>query len=187
VDRCPFLGDQRAAPHRRALGHPRDGGSRAGVLGRDLRPARLAHPAATGGISDDLAAAVDGRGRFAQDSDQRRLPLGPRAIRRPFPVRRAVRRPARCAARRALLSCSARQLRICAARPILRFSRAPCAARETWIGRGVAHRTDVRLGATGARRALRLARPVERVPRLDDHAVGLCARVPCTVVGIGEP
>ena len=187
MDRCPFLGDKRAAPHRRALGHPRDGGSRAGVLGRDLRPARLADPAATGCIPDDCNAAVDGRGRFAQDSDQCRLPLGPRAIRRPFPVRRAVRRPARCAARRALLPRSARQLRICVARPILRVSRAACAARETGIGRGAARRTDVRPGAAGARRALRFARSVERVPRLDDHAVDLCARVPRTVVGIGEP
>ena len=49
-----------------------------------------------------------------------------------------------------------------------------------WIG--TVGRTDIRHRAAGARRAFRLARRVERVPRLDDHAVDLCIRIPRAAV-----
>ena len=185
MDRRPCLADERAAPQRRTLAHPRDRGVRAGVLDRDLRRARLARTAATGCILYDLGAALDGRGRPAQAAHQRRLPVGPRAVRRPFPVRRAVRRPSRRVACRSLLSCGARQLRLRIARPILRVSRAPCRAREAGNGTRAAHRTDVRVGAAGARRALRLARFVECLPGLADRAVGLCIRISRALVGSG--
>ena len=53
------------------------------------------------------------------------------------------------------------------------------------LGSGTADRADVRLGAAGTRRALRLARRVERVPRLDDLALDLCIRLSRAAVAIG--
>ena len=175
---------ERAAAHRRPLGDPRAAGARAGLSGS--RPMSSATGARCGGrlhfftIATLLSIGVVG---LLKTRDERRLSVGPRAVRRPFPVRRAVRRPARRAACRPLLPCGSCQLRLCTARPILRVSRAARDAGEAgpWIG--PAGRTDIRRGAAGTRRALRLARPVERVPRLDGHAVDLRIRLPRAACG----
>jgi len=184
MDRRPQLDGQRAPAYRRTLDDPRAAGALVRVLDRDLRRGRLAPAASAGRVLHDRRAAVDRHRRPAQDADQRRLPLGPRRLRRPVPVCRVVRRPARCTAYRTLLPGGARQLRLRAARPILHVSRAARGTGEARTRRRRAGGTDLRPRAAGAWRALRLARPVERVRRLDGHAVGVHVRVPGPVVGI---
>lgn len=184
MDRSPRLDHQRAGAHGRTLDHPCAGGAGAGTLDRDLRPAGMAQAAPSGGVFHDLGGALHRHRRRAQDADERRLPVGSQLVRRPLPVRGAVRRPPGCAARRALLPGSTRQLRLRAARPILHVSRAARRAGEAGARAGAADRTGVRHRAAGARRSLRFARPVERVHRVDRHAVGLRVRVPWPVMGI---
>jgi hypothetical protein len=186
VDRWPCLADERAAAHWRSLGRPRARGLHSGLLDRDVCRARLAAVAAPSRLLRRLDHPVDRARRPAEDLDECRLPVGPRTVRWPLPLHRVVRRPSGRAASRPLLPRSPRQLRLCAPGPILRFSRAARADGQVGAMARRAHGTGVWTGAAGTRRAFPFARPVERVPGLDGHAVRLCVRVPRPVVGVRQ-
>jgi hypothetical protein len=115
--------------------------------------------------------------RAAQDDYERRLSVGSRAVRRRFSRHLAVRGPPGRIARRSLLSGGACKLRICTHGVILRSVRTKSTARSSWPDGGHPMRPAVRHCAAVARRALHLARCLERVSGLGGRGVRVRVRI----------
>ncbi len=117
------------------------------------------------------------RDRTAENGDERGLPLGSAAVRRALSADPPVCRPSRRVACSTLLSRSACQLRLRTCCSILRPSRASSRRGARYIVHGHRLRTCLRHCAAVARRALRVARPVERAADLADRIGRLCVRL----------
>ena len=182
VDWCKQLVGQCVHAYRRAVGDPIACAHEHVLL--DCRQYRCIaqRVTATGGLFHVECGFLDWQCGFAKDTNEYRLSLGPRSLRRTLSIRSSFRRSARCVAPSTLFSSSACELGLCADGALLRLSRAKPCTREMWIATRRWYRIDIRIRAAIARRALYVSRSVERDDRMDDCADGLHVRLRGTIV-----